>query len=136
MPTLGAVILFMGLATWIGWQAVQTDRADERIAIEARQDSCRRGNLIRASQHDSNLILSGLLETLLEPQRPAYLRARAALVRYVADHPGDVPARFSLEATRPNVTSRRAVEQAQALLARQNRLLAPVDCESPSGDIQ
>lgn len=128
-PTLGAVVLCSVLATWIGYNAVQGGRADERLAAEVRVDACKRGNVLRSSQRESNAVLSGLLDSILEPQRPSYLRARADLMRHLQTHPDDVTARFSLEATRPNSATRQAVHRAQALLATQDRLLAPIACE-------
>lgn len=133
MPTLGSIILCIVLATWIGWQAVRENVDNERIAREARIESCQRGNVNRASMRVSNTILSGLLEAALEPQRGQYLAARRSLMLHLRAHPDDVVARFSLEATRPNSNARRAVASAQRLLREQSRALAPVPCETAAG---
>lgn len=129
-PTLGAVLLFFLLALWTGYNMVESQRNIDRTALAARIDACERGNLIRASQRESNAILIRLLNTAITNQTPELASARAKLESHYRANPQDPVAAFALEVTRNSSMNLSTIQRAKGSLKRQVRELAPVDCES------
>lgn len=129
-PTIGAIILFSILGIALGFFAVNSARDIDRSSLEARIESCERGNLMRASQRESSAVLIRLLDATAIPQSEEFRTTRANLVAYSAQNPNDLVARFALEATRNNHINTQAVDQAKEVLKEQIRELVPVDCEA------
>ena len=129
-PTIGAVVLSGLLSVALVGLGVHQHRADRGIAAAARMESCERGNDLRASVRTGNRIVAGLVDAVAAPAPPQLAAARAALLAHLRAHPRDPVARHAELATRPDHLAAAAVRAARAELARQDRLLAPVDCAS------
>lgn len=132
-PTFGAVVLFLLLATWVGYNAVDSARDIERTAIEARIDACERGNIIRESQRESNFVLLKILTSAAGTRDGEVADARNDLIQYLQQNPNDPVARYIIAATEGDPISKRAIDQAKIVLERQSELMKPIDCAALEG---